>query len=181
MSEPQSQAGLEVSWGPKMLALNDRQRAFVAALYCEEAPPKGDGRLIFAARQAGYGTGKSTNKVLGVIANRLVHDEKIQKALAEYSRRCVRAISPEAVTAVRELIRDPKSRDHARAIAMVLDRIDPLETTHNVKIEPLDQSARIEATQKVLERIEELARRAGIPALPPPIEGEFTVVPGETT
>jgi hypothetical protein len=65
---------------------------------------------------------------------------------AEYSRRCVRAISPEAVTAVRELIRDPKSRDHARAIAMVLDRIDPPETTHNVKIEPSDQSARIEAT-----------------------------------
>jgi hypothetical protein len=36
-------------------------------------------------------------------------------------------------------------------------------------------------TEKVIVRIEQLARRAGIAPLPPPIEGEFTVVPGEAT
>ena len=43
-------------WGPKMLALStDKQRAFVCALYDEEAPIKGEGLLIWAARKAGYG------------------------------------------------------------------------------------------------------------------------------
>jgi hypothetical protein len=78
----------EVGWGPKMLALNDRQRAFVVALYSEEVPPKGEGRLIFAAHRAGYGTGKSTNSVLSVIASRLVHDAKIQQARRIFAPLC---------------------------------------------------------------------------------------------
>ena len=166
-------------YGPRMAALaNDRQRAFVAALYDEEAPLKGEGLLIHAARVAEYGSGTSSNKVLSTIANRLVHDDRIREAVAEYSRNLVRAISPEAVKAVRNLIRDPKAKDHARAVAMILDRVDPPQTSHTVTVK--DERAPLSPAEleKVLLKIDELARRAGIISNPPPllIEGEFKTI-----
>jgi hypothetical protein len=162
-------------WGPAMAALpNDRQRAFVVALYDEEAPRKGDGLMIYAARAAGYGTATSSTKSLGVIANRIVHDGRVQAAIVEHSRSVLRAVPPEAIRALKDLIRDPKHRDHARAIAMVVDRTDPLATVHTVKVEN-HQIASPEITEKVLQRINELARRAGL--LPAPvIEGDFEIV-----
>src|ERR1700749_883469 len=72
-------------WGPKMQALhNDRQRNFVAALYDEEAPMKGDGLLIYAARKAGYGNkeGTTTNEAFGAIGGRLVQSERVHEAIA---------------------------------------------------------------------------------------------------
>jgi len=65
------------------------------------------------------------------------------------------------VRAVKNLIRDKKHKDHARAVAMVLDRIDPVETSHIVNVGDVRPPS-IEATQKVLDRIEKLARRAGL-------------------
>ena len=122
------------------------------------------GLLRWAARRAGYGTpdGKTTNNALSVIANRLVHDDRVLEAIAEYSRRVVRgAITPEAVFAVKQAIRDPRHKDHIRAAAMVLDRTDPLQTTHTVRVEDVRPPS-IEVTERVLQRIEELARRAGL-------------------
>lgn len=162
-------------WGPKMKALpNDRQRAFVVALFDEEAPIKGDGLFIYAAEKAGYQG--SSNKSLGVMAARLVRDERMQAAIAEYSRTTVRAISPEAIRALKEVIRNPKHRDHMRAIAAVADRVDPPETTTTLKIED-HRPASPEITQRVLDRIEDLMRRAGLVSKPAPmIEGSFQVV-----
>lgn len=159
-------------WGPAMAALpNDRQRAFVVALYDEEAPRKGDGLLIYAARAAGYGTATSSTKSLGVIANRIVHDGRVQAAIVEHSRSVLRAVPPEAIRALKELIRDPKARDHARAIAMVIDRTDPVATLTTLRIEDTRPPAP-EITQKVLERIDELARRAGLLPAPRMIDGD---------
>jgi hypothetical protein len=164
-------------WGPAMAALpNDRQRAFVVALYGEEAPRKGDGLLIYAARAAGYGTPTSSTKSLGVIANRIVHDGRVQAAIVEHSRSVLRAVPPEAIRALKDLIRDPKARDHARAIAMVIDRTDPLQTLHTVRVEDTRPPSP-EVTQKVLDRIEELMQRAGMIPLPPNvIDGEYSDV-----
>jgi hypothetical protein len=111
-----------------------------------------------------------------VIADRLVHDDRVRSAISEYSRNVVRAISPKAVRAVRNLIRDPKAKDHARAVAMVLDRVDPIETTHTVKIEDY-RPPTAEMTAAVMARIAELARQAGLPSLPPPVDAEFKEVP----
>jgi len=120
--------------------------------------------LIWAAREAGFGNadGTSTNKVMSVIANRLMHDKDVLAAIAEYSRGAVRAISPEAVRAVRALIRNDKHRDHMRAVAAVLDRVDPPEIKQTVAIEDHRQPTP-EMTQKVLDRIDELMQRAGLP------------------
>jgi phage terminase small subunit len=165
-------------WGPKMLALStEKQRRFVVALFDEEAPLKGDGLMIYAARRAGYGNkeGTSSPKALSVMADRLAQSDRVKEAIAEYSRGVVRAISPDAIRAVRNLVRDPKARDHIRAVVAILDRSHPLETTHNVKVSD-DRAPTAEVTEKVLARIAELARQAGLPALPPPIDAEFQVV-----
>jgi hypothetical protein len=169
-------------WGPAMGALPEKRRAFVIALYSDDAPMKGKGLLIWAAARAGYGTPTSSNQSLSVIAARLVSDDRIRAAIVEFSRSVVRAISPDAVRAVRDLIKNPKARDHARALAMVLDRTDPIETTHNVKIDDRRPPS-IEVTDKVIARIAELARRAGAPGLPPPapvIDADFQVVEGKS-
>jgi hypothetical protein len=163
-------------WGPKMQALSDdRRRAFVCALYDEQAPMKGDGLLIYAAKKAGYGNkeGTTTNETFSVIGARLVQDESVHDAIAEYSRSLVRVISPEAVRAVRNLIRNPKAKDHARAVGMILDRIAPLETMHTVKVEDNRPPSR-EAMERVLARIDELAVRAGV--MLPAIEADYRVI-----
>jgi len=164
---PQDEQG---NWGPCMLALaNDKQRHFVSALF--EAPRK-KGRLIWAARAAGYGSTNSSNDSIAAIASRLHADQRIQAAIAEESHRQLRGLAPGAIAALERLIDDPAAKDHARAIATVLDRSDPLMTTHTVKVERDDRPTP-QAIDKVLARIEALAARAGL-ALPAPklIEGE---------
>jgi hypothetical protein len=163
-------------FGPAMRALpNDKWRNFVCALY--EAPMK-RGRVLWAARTAGIGKENSSNKSVGVMAARMLHDDRVQAAIAEESQRRLRAMPPEAIVALEAIIRDPAHKDHARGIAMVLDRTDPLQTTHTVKIEDTRPPS-LEATQQVLDRIEKLMRGFGLikPAAPV-IEGECTVIDG---
>jgi hypothetical protein len=153
-------------WGPKLAALSEKRRAFVLALFDADAPRKGQGLMLYAARKAGYGTPTSSNKSLGVMAQQVAQSPEVQAAVREYGRVALRSgYTPEALRALHDLLQDPKSRDHARAIAMVLDRTDPLETTATIKIED-NRPASPEITQKVLDRIDALARRAGL--LPPP-------------
>lgn len=166
-------------WGPKLAALSEKRRAFVLALFDQDAPRKGQGLMLYAARQAGYGTPTSSSKSLGVMARQVAQSPEVQAAVREYGRVALRSgFTPEALRALKDLLQDPTSRDHARAIAMVLDRSDPLETTATIKIED-HRPPSPEITAKVLERIDELARRAGI--LPPPkvIDGECSDVTGQ--
>jgi hypothetical protein len=160
--------------GPAMRSLaNDKQRAFVRALF--DAPSK-DGRVIWAARVAGYGTETSSNKSLSTIGARLHTSEPIQAAIAEHSARVLRGLSPSAIKAFEDLIADPKHRDHARGIAMVLDRSDPLQTTHNVVVDHRSEREVVAATKEVIARIHELAHRAGLKELQPPIDAEYSIV-----
>jgi hypothetical protein len=163
-------------WGPKMLALpNDRWRNFVMALFDQAAPAKGDGLFLYAARKVGIGTPTSTANSLSVQADRICYDARTQKAIAEYSIAAVRAgLAPDVVRGIRNVVNDPKHRDHGRVLMGVYDRLDPAQTLHTVKVED-HRPPSPEITAKVLERIDELARRAGL--LPAPvIEGDFELV-----
>ena len=162
------------AFGPKMASLPPKRRALVMALFDDDAPRKGDGLLVFAAQRAGYGTPTSSAKSLGVIAGRIVHDDQVQEAIAEHSHRVMRTIPPEAIRALKDLIRDPKHRDHMKAIAAVIDRTDPLQTLHTVKVVDTRPPSP-EAIERVLKRIDELAQRAGL-SLPPPIDADYSVV-----
>jgi len=129
--------------GEAMKALpNDRWRAFVRALV---ADTKGYGAVTRAARAAGFGKANTKASSLSKQAHQLSRDERIIAAIAEESRKVIRVGHPEAVTALFNLVRDPEHRDHARAVAMVIDRCDPAITKHSVdvthRIEDPDRTA----------------------------------------
>jgi phage terminase small subunit len=149
-------------WGPCMKALkSDKHRMFVLALY--QIKP-GYGANVKAAKLAGFGTETSSAKSWSVIASRLAHDEDILKAIHEEDQKRIRASAPRAIRALSNLIEDPLAKDHARGIAMVLDRVHPAETQHTVKVEH-EASFSMNATAEVFARIMELAARAGVPPM----------------
>lgn len=113
--------------GPAMLALNERQRAFVVALY---QVPQNRNTRINAARLAGYGTAMSNNKSLGVIAGRLIHDERIQAAIEEHGRAQMPALYPLAISSLRDLLHDKTHKGHERAVMGVIEKMAPIELHH---------------------------------------------------
>lgn len=154
-------------WGPAMRALpSDRHRQFVISTF--EVKP-GYGANIRAAKLACFGTSTTTPDSWKVIASILAHDDKIQEAIYEESQRRLKATAPRAVAAAARLIEDPDHKDHARAIGMILDRVHPVQTTHTVNIN--HRKTVVVTTAEVLDKINELARRAGIApdAMPPPM------------
>ena len=141
--------------GPAMKNLpNDRWRAFVD-FYLLEKP--GRGAQTNAARRAGFGKPRTTALSMAQIALRLMRDDRIVAAISEEARKMLRAGAPEAVKAIQNLVRDPTHKDHARALGMVLDRVDPI-TTHQI----IDVSHRhIDAQQEAIEELRAL-RQLGV-------------------
>ena len=114
--------------GTAMRALpNDRWRNFVHHIVTGKPGYGGNAR---AYRLAGF-AGSPTTQRRG--AHRLVRDDRVIAAIAEEARKVVRIGHPEAVNALFNMIRDPKHRDHARAVAAVLDRCDPVVTTQKIE------------------------------------------------
>ena len=153
---------VEAEDGPAMKALpSDRHRAFVRALY--QVKP-GHGANVKAAKLAGFGLPSSSAQSMATIASRLAHDERVLTAIAEEDQKRIRASAPRAIRALSSLIENPNSKDHARGIAMILDRTLPLETIQKVTVEH-QASSSMKATAEVFERIMLLAARAGVPPM----------------
>jgi len=155
-------------WSPGMRELSDRQKAWVLA-YCFFVKP-GRGSYVAATKLAGFGTATSSAKSWSTIASRIAQNPKILAALHEQSQKYIHASAPHAVQALVRLIHNPKHKDHARAIAMLLERTHPAETTHRVKVE--HETNVVVASADVLRRISELARAAGLDSvqMPPTID-----------
>ena len=155
-------------WGAAMKALpSDRHRAFVLALY--QVSP-GHGANVKAAKLAGFGTSRSSPESWSSIAYALAHDERVQEAIHEMDQKMIRAAAPRALRAMVGLIEDPEHKDHARAIGMALDRTHPVQTVHTVNVN--QRKTVVVTTAEVLDRINQLARQAGIlpDQLPPMID-----------
>jgi hypothetical protein len=117
--------------GPAMQALpNDRWRDFVRH-YVTGKP--GHGASVRAYRLAGFGK-KSKPATQGKEAHHMIHDERVIAAIAEMSRQVIRAGYPEAVSAWFNLVRNPKHRDHGRAVALFVERLDPAVSRHAVDV-----------------------------------------------
>ena len=145
-------------WGPAMKALpSDRHRAFVLALY--QVKP-GHGSHVAAAKLAGFGTSTSSPGSWSVIACRLAHDERIMAALHEEDKKRIRASAPRAIRALERLIEDPKHKDHARGIGMVLDRVHPQETVHRVEVKH-EHTAKFD-TDELIDRLGKVALTFGL-------------------
>jgi len=118
--------------GPCMRALpNDRWRDFVFHLV---TGPPGNGAQTRAARLAGFGKKNKNPHSINNLAYVMAHDPHTIAAVAEQSKLVVRAGAPEAVNALYGMIRNPDHKDHARAVAMVLDRTDPVVSQQNVNV-----------------------------------------------
>jgi hypothetical protein len=149
--------------GPAMKALpTDRHRAFVRALY--QVKP-GHGANVKAAKLAGFGSPTSTPQSMATIASRLAHDERVLTAIREEDEKRIRSSAPRAISALSRLIETPSHKDHARGIAMVLDRVHPAETQHSLKVEHAVGPG-FKETAEVLARIAELSAkfRVSLPA-----------------
>jgi hypothetical protein len=118
--------------GPAMQQLpNNKWRNFVE-FYIIEKP--GYGAQVNAARRAGFGKPKTSALNMARISSRLMADDRILLAIGEESRKLLRGGAPEAVQAVRAGVRNPEHKDHARFVAMVLDRSDPTESRQFVEV-----------------------------------------------
>jgi hypothetical protein len=151
--------------GPAMKALpTDRHRAFVRALY-QVKPGHGSG--VKAAKLSGWGQPLSSAASMATIASRLMHDERILAAIHEEDQKRIRASAPRAISALSALIENPNHKDHARGIAMVLDRVHPAETQHTVKVQH-DATPDFKESAQVMARIAELAAKYSV-NLPAPV------------
>jgi hypothetical protein len=137
-----------------MLALpSDRHRAFVRALY--QVKP-GHGAGVKAAKLSGWGQPLSSSASMATIGSRLMHDERILAAIFEEDQKRIRASAPRAINALTRLVEDPKHKDHARGIAMVLDRVHPAESRHLVDVHhhAVDHSAEAVAQLRMLKSLD---------------------------
>ena len=118
---------------------NDRWRKFVE-LYVQDT---GHGASVRAYRGAGFG---SSPKNAHVDAYKLLQDDRIKAAVAEESKKILRGAHPLAVKALLNLVNDPTHRDHGRAVALLLGRVDPETTkqdigvTHRIELSPDEQA-----------------------------------------
>lgn len=107
--------------GPAMMALNERQRAFVVAMFDLGA----NATYADAARRAGYAdNGKGAIRVQ---AHNLAHNDKVQAALREEAERMAGTLLPIAHKMMADLVKNPASPDHFKAIkhAQALAGVSP--------------------------------------------------------
>ena len=98
--------------GPAMKALpNDRWRAFAEFYVLDtytNAHKNNYGPQASAARKAGFGGPKTKPRILAQIGLKLMRDDSMMAAVAEESRKLLRAGQPEAVKAVLNGVRNPE-------------------------------------------------------------------------
>lgn len=134
-----------------MLALNERQRAFVFHLV-----DQGGANFTRAASKAGYEGDVATLQVQG---SRLAHDERISEAMVEEARRRLHASSLLAVSELHKIIEDPETSRavRLRAIQMNLNRVGLASSqTHLVK-----HQVTVTDADKIA-NIQEMARKLGM-------------------
>lgn len=118
--------------GPEMAALpNDKWRAFVLAMF-QVAP--GRGSLTASARLAGFGTAESTPQTMAVIAHRIAHDPRTLAAIKAEGWKRIHVGSPDAINALFAMVQNPFSKHHFQAVELLMNRVYPSQTTHNVNV-----------------------------------------------
>ncbi len=105
-----------------MMALNDRQRAFVVAMFELGA----DATYYAAAVKAGC-TG--TRSSIDVKAHRLAHSDKVQAAFREEAERMAAGLLPMAHQMMANVVKNPSHPDHFKAVkhAQALAGVSPTQ------------------------------------------------------
>lgn len=139
------------SYGPAMLALNEKQRLFVLAM---AADPFGNPTKW--ARAAGYSDKSDGAKVRGF---HLIHSPAVEEAVLEYARGQLNTLGPILATfGMLRIARNPRHPKHLKAIDMLANRVGLHETTeHRVIVNHTDKTG-----EGVMERIRLAAEKLGV-------------------
>jgi hypothetical protein len=147
--------------GPAMRALNERSRLFVEFYLLEISTSKNKdfrGAQAAAYRKAGFGGAKATPINMARGASRLLKDERMVAAIREQLLKGARGeASAEAYQAIVNMVRDPEHPGHARAAALIYERMDPLVTTSKLEV----THRHVDADQEALEELRAL-RELGV-------------------
>jgi phage terminase small subunit len=168
-------------WGPAMGSLNDKQRRFVMHLFDqgETVPVDGRGLNLYAAHKAGYGNpdGSTDDRSLSVTACNLRKRPAVVAAIKEHFAVVIGGdLAPAAARELRYRLLDRSTpNDQLKAVLAIADRLAPVEQKVAVKLKDRRAPSE-EVTAAVLQKIHELALRAGLPAPPPPIDADYRVV-----
>lgn len=139
--------------GPKMLALNERMRAFVMAVV--ENPGITQGK---AARLAGYSA--SSDVLLRKTGHFLMHDERILAAIHEVASQRLRSSSLMAADVLVTLLGSADEKIQLKAAGMLLDRTG-FGAQQNINIH---QTVTDQSGKAVMDRIKRAAAALGVDA-----------------
>lgn len=176
----------EAEMGPAMRALpNDRWRRFVLA--CNQPTSTGQVNYTQAAADSGFAT--ENRESLAVSGHRLAHDERIQAAMLEESKRRLKGALPMATAAIIKILADPLSKraEIMKAATILMDRGGmPMATEHKVDVTRTKDYA--EQVEDAIRLCKELgidpAQALGnigitMPGLPAPVQHAGQVVDAE--
>jgi phage terminase small subunit len=144
--------------GPAMSALSERQRAFVRAFVNQGRQWHGDAGpwspdAGAAARAAGYGTDGSSDEYFRVQGHRVLHNDQVQAAILECSRKDVNvaaAVIATPVTIAIALNESLPTKERLRACEMLFNRGGmPAQTEHKVTVEHVDDSRMLEFADRL--------------------------------
>jgi phage terminase small subunit len=116
-----------------LLALNARQRKFIAALADD---PISTGAKIKAARKAGLGSATSSKVSMRNLAHQMMNNDAVQRALHEIGYKLICGDIFRYVENLKVVANDPRHRHHVKANLELL-RLAGFETKteHTVKVE----------------------------------------------
>jgi phage terminase small subunit len=114
-----------VGFGPRLLALHERERRFVWAYVVNSISDKRENGSQ-AARDAGYSDTKEACKVR---AHELLHRDDVLDAIQEVAGRELRGLVVPAVMGMARLLDKPDHPDHFKAVTAVLNRTGFSEKT----------------------------------------------------
>lgn len=107
-----------IELGPKMQALNERQRKFVWLYVHDDQLSNTD-----AARLAGYPDPGGESSAIRVRTHELMHSERVLEAIEEVTRQAMRGLVVPAKRAVAAMIMNSKHRDHAKTALALLGNV----------------------------------------------------------
>jgi hypothetical protein len=121
-------------WSAAMQLLTPKERLFVISM------SQGNS-LANAARAAGYGDADSDAAYYAKTGWRESHRDKIIAALVEISKLQVRAMAPDAIQALKEIVNTKSDPARLRAVSLILSRVDPevtkIDATVTHKFDPI--------------------------------------------
>jgi hypothetical protein len=117
--------------GPAMRELTEKQRLFVRHLLLQKP---GYGAPTRAYRAAGYGNPERPENVRKD-AYALTRHPNVIAAIVEEGKNYIRGAGyAQAVSALIHMVAHPEHRDHGRAVAAVLDRVDPVISKQSIDV-----------------------------------------------